>query len=110
MDQCVSKAPIKRAMISEAESGDNPIIAAVAGKKLRVIFLALNSITAVTVRFESGTADGFLTGAMALGATSVFIWPENELGWIETVAGEALNMILGGNVQVSGVVGYQEVN
>lgn len=97
------------AVISGATSGDNSVIAAVAGKKIRVLSFFLVSVTAVAVRFESAAGGTALTGVMSMGATGVLSVPFSPAGHFETVAGEALNMELGGAVQVSGAIVYQLV-
>lgn len=101
--------PIKRAAVSGATSGDNTLVAAVAGKKIRVVSIVLNSVTAVAVRLESGAGGTALTGVISLGATSVFVLPFNPGGWAETAASALLNMELGGAVQVSGCLQYIEI-
>ena len=56
---------IKRAKIDAASSGDNTLVAAVTGKKIRVLaaFFTMTG-TAVTIRFESGAGGTALTGQM----------------------------------------------
>lgn len=99
----------KYAAISAASSGDNTIVAAVTGKKIRVINYALVATTAVTVAFESGAGGTALTGDMSIGATGGIVAPDADSGWFETAAGALLNMELGGAVQVSGHICYVEV-
>ncbi len=101
--------PQKFAAISGATSGDNTLVAAVTGKKIRVLALYLVPLSAVTVRFESAAGGTALSGVMSLAEKAMFVLPFNEAGWFETVAAEPLNMELGGNVQVSGGLIYQEV-
>lgn len=105
----ISSGDIKRAAISAATSGDNTLVALVDGKKIRVLAVHIHSITAVTARFESGAGGTALTGVMSMGATSPITLPFNPAGWFETAAGALLNLELGGNVQVSGCLVYQEV-
>ena len=93
------------AAISGATSGDNEIVAAVASRKIRVVGFFVVAVTAVTVAFESSAGGAALTGDMSLGATGV-LSAHNPLGLFETVAGENLNMELGGAVQVSGAIAY----
>lgn len=97
----------KRAIIDGATSGDNTLVAAVTGKRIRV--LALFSImtgTAVTIRFESGAGGTALTGQMQPTQGGGFVLPYNPLGWFETAAGELLNMELSGAQSVDGVLNY----
>lgn len=102
-------AILKRAKFTGNVAGDNTVLAAVPGKRLRVISLSMTVTTAGTVKFESGTADGFITEAMHLEAGIPWTLPPNYDGWFQTVAGELLNMILSGTLAASGVLTYQEV-
>lgn len=101
---------IVRAVLSAASSGDNTLVAAVTGKKIRVLGVVLAAASAVTVQFESGTGGTFLTGAIPLVANGdlKFVLPVTLPGyhWFETAAGVLLNVILGGAVQVSGCLIY----
>jgi hypothetical protein len=101
--------PVKRALISAASSGDNTLVAGVTGKKIRVLQFALVSVTAVAVRFESAASGTAIPGVMSLGATGVLSAGYCPVGHFETIAGELLNLELGGAVQVSGWLVYQEV-
>jgi hypothetical protein len=104
-----SDRPIKYAVIDDATSGNNTIIAAVTGKRIRVISCFLIAAGAVNVRFESG-ADGIaLTGQMNLTTNSGFSLNFNAGGWFETAAGALLNLELSGAVSVDGCLSYVEV-
>lgn len=95
------------AAINASTSGaNNTIVAAVAGKQIRVMGYVLNGLTAVTAQWHSNTTA--LSGPIALGATGTFVCPnDNGDGHMETVAGEALKLTLGGAVQVSGHIVYR---
>jgi hypothetical protein len=97
----------KFASISHASSGDNAIVAAVAGKRIRVLSYAIVGAGAVSAKFRSGTTD--ITGAMAFGANGGIAMPFNPVGYFETAAGAALNVNLSGAVAVAGHVTYIEV-
>jgi hypothetical protein len=99
----------KRAAIDAATSGDNTLVAAVSGKKLRVLSCFLLAAAAVNVRFESGASGTARTGQMNLAANGGFVLPHNPAGWFETVAGELLNLELSGAVSVDGCLIYVEV-
>jgi hypothetical protein len=102
---------IKRAVIDHASTGDNTLVAAVTGKKIRVHALFFVVAAAVVVRFESGASGTALTGQMTIPAEQpTLVLPYNPLGWFETAAGALLNLELGGNVSVDGALVYQEVN
>lgn len=100
---------IKRAAIAAASSGDNTLVAAVTGKRIRVIFMDLLASDAVNARFESAAGGTALTGLHYLAANGGWVWPYNPAGWIETLAGQLLNLELSGAVAVGGVLGYVEV-
>ena len=90
-------------VIDAAGSGDNTILAAQTGKKIRVLALHITMTgTAVTIRFESAAGGTALTGQMQpLQGTSITL-PYNPAGWFETVSGELLNMELSGAQSVDG--------
>tara|TARA_R110000868_G_scaffold252541_1_gene509242 strand:+ start:860 stop:1174 length:315 start_codon:yes stop_codon:yes gene_type:complete len=93
-----------RVAISAASSGSNELVAAVAGTQIRVTNFALVAVTAVTVQFKS--ASTALTGVMSMGATGVLAPGPDLQGHFITASGEALNLSLGGSVQVSGWLTY----
>ena len=93
-------------LISGATSGNNTLVAAVTGKKIRVLSYVLVATTAVAVRFESAAGGTALTGVMTLAAGVPLVVNLEREGHFETVAGELLNMELGGAVQVSGHMTY----
>lgn len=99
----------KHAAIDAATSGDNTIVAAVTGKRIRVLALTLVSAGAATARFESAAGGDALTGQMTLAASTVLTLPFNPVGWFETDAGELLNLELSAAVSVDGCVVYEEV-
>lgn len=99
----------KFAVVDNATSGDNTLVAAVTGKKIRVHQLALIGSAAVTVRFESGASGTALTGQMQFAANGGFVLPFSPMGWFETASDTLLNMELNGATSVDGVLGYTEV-
>lgn len=99
----------KFAFIDAALSPDNTIIAAVGGKKIRVLSYSFIAAGAVTARFESDTGGNSLTGQMQIGANGKASAEFNPLGHFETVAGELLNLELSGAVSVDGHLTYVEV-
>ena len=94
------------AVISGATSGNNTLVAAVARHKIRVISYTLVAAGAVAVRFESAAGGTALTGVMTLATGTPLVNGTAREGHFETVAGELLNMELGGAVQVSGHLVY----
>lgn len=98
---------IKRTSVSAGDSAT--VIAAVSGKKIRVLQAVIATAAVVTLIVKSGTTA--LTGAMTLdGAnSSPLVLPFSPLGWWETVAGEALVFTLSSAVQTSGSITYIEI-
>lgn len=103
-------AQTKYAVIDAATSGDNTLVPAVTGKKIRVMSLfATMTGTQVTIRFESGASGTALTGQMLPIQGHTIVIPFNPAGWFETAAGELLNMELSGAQSVDGALTYIEV-
>jgi len=110
MDAPINDDEIKRAAISGATSGNNTLVAAVSGLKIKVLGMVLYAAGAVDVRLESAASGTALTGVMSLSAAGDgFVLPMAPPGyhWVETIASQLLNMELGGAVQVSGFLVYQ---
>lgn len=97
---------LQYASIDAAASGDNTLVAAVSGKRIRVVSLFLVASGAVTVAFESGASGTALTGDMNVGANGNIVMPFNPEGWFQTVAGALLNMELGSATSVDGCLTY----
>lgn len=94
------------AVIDAATSGNNTLVAAVSGKKIRVMSCFFICAGAVNVRFESGAGLTALTGQMNFPANGGISLPFNPGGWFETNAGELLNMELSDAVSVDGALTY----
>jgi len=103
------EARVKYAAIDHATSGDNTLVVAVTGKKIRVLSCWLVSAGAVTTRFESAAGGTALSGQITLTAGTGFVLPYNEGGWFETAASVLLNLELSGAVSVDGSLSYVEV-
>jgi hypothetical protein len=84
---------IKRALKAvPTATTDSSIVAAVAGKKLRILAIkAVNGATATTITFNSkGSGAGTAISAPFVVAVSAAIdFHPSEFGWFETNAGEA---------------------
>tara|TARA_R100000306_G_C4356497_1_gene132999 strand:+ start:347 stop:700 length:354 start_codon:yes stop_codon:yes gene_type:complete len=100
---------IKRAKIDAASSGNNTLVAAVTGKKIRVLaaFFTMTG-TAVTIRFEDGADGTALTGQMGPTAGQTIVLPFNPVGWFETSDATLLNLELSGSQSVDGALVYIE--
>lgn len=99
----------KFAVISAALSGDNTLVAAVTGKKIRVLNGVLLASGTVSVRFESGAAGTALTGVIPLTAQTGFQIPYAPVGNFESASGVLLNLELSAAVGVYGWLCYVEV-
>ena len=108
MDGTTKLVP-KYAVIDDAVSGNNTIVAAVTGKKIRVVSLFLISAGIVNVRFEDGAGGTALTGQMALVANTGFVIPFSPLGWFETGSNTLLNLELSDAISVDGCLTYLEI-
>ena len=87
---------------------DEELIAAVGGKKLRILALAVQCAgTATTILFESSTTTRI--HRVPAGANGGQILPFNPVGWFETASGASLTATLtaGSDADISGV--YVEV-
>lgn len=100
----------KFAVIDVATNGDNTIVSAVTGKKIRVLQYSLVCGADTTVQWYSGSSVGTaLTGDMSFAANSGIVEPFCPVGLFETVAGEALVLNLSASNSVSGSLVYIEV-
>lgn len=100
--------PVKFALFTCA-AGDNNVVALVTAKKIRLLSMdgTVNGI-AVTLQFKSGASTN-LSGGHNLPPNAQKILPFNPYGWMETTAGAALNIWLGGAGAFNGELQYQEV-
>ena len=105
----ITSSQIKYSTISGNTSGDNTVVAAVTGKKIRVLSLYVITTDAATVAFESGASGTALTGDVPCAANGGFVLPFNSGGWFETAASALLNMELNAVSQTSGALSYIEV-
>lgn len=101
------QSDVQYAVVAAATLGDNTLVAAVTGKKIRVVSLALvASGGANSVRLESGAGGTALTGVMALAANGQLVWQYNPAGWCETAAAALLNLELSAALSVAGLLTY----
>ena len=105
-----ARSEIQYAAVAAATLGDNTLVAAVAGKRIRVHSLVLlASGGANTVRLESAAGGTALTGQMDIIDNGQLVLPHNPAGWCETAAGELLNLELSAATAVAGLLTYSEV-
>ena len=98
---------IKWVNVATTNVGDNTVVAAVAGKKIRVISIALKATVALTLSVKSG--NNIKIEATVLAANERLDFNAHPGFWVETNVGEALifNHALAGT---QGVLNYIEVN
>ena len=97
------------AAITASSSGATTIVSAVTSKKIRVVSAFVVCTSAVSVNFQSHTTTTTKTGVMPFAANGGLVLPFNPVGWFDTVAGEALDINLGGAVAVGGGLTYVAV-
>lgn len=98
---------LKFAKIAAASSGANEVVAAVTGKKIRVLGYLLSSAGTVNAKWQSASTD--LTGLHYTVANVQVPVAFSPVGHFETASGEALNLNLSGAVAVGGYLVYVEV-
>lgn len=99
----------KFASISASSSGNNTLVAAVVGKKIRVLSYSIVAAGAVTTAFQDGAGGSAKSGPMSFGANGGITVPFSPVGHFETTANTLLNLSLGGAVSVAGHLCYVEV-
>ena len=102
------EVPPKYVKISGNTNGDNTLVAAVSGKKIRVLGLSLMSAGTVNLTFQSGAGGTAISGAYPLTAQAGMVLPPCALGYMETAAGALLNMRLDAGTLVVGTLTYEE--
>jgi hypothetical protein len=94
------------AVVDAAASGNNTLVAAVTGKRIRVTALLLVSAGTVNATFQSGAGGTALTGAMPLVANAQINVPGIPHGMFETAVGALLNLNLSAAIAVRGFLKY----
>lgn len=101
---------IQYAVVQAATGGDNTLVAAVTGKRIRVHSLVLVATGgANNARLESGASGTAMTGIMGLGANGQLVLPHSAAGWCQTAAAALLNLELSAATAVAGLLGYSLV-
>lgn len=94
------------AAISAASNGNNTLVAAVTGKKIRVVAYNFMANGTVNAKFQSGAGGTDLTGLKYLVVNTGLVAPFNPVGWFETAASTLLNLNLSAGVAVGGELVY----
>lgn len=105
---------MKSVAIAASSSGANTIVAAVTGKRIRVLGYVLSFSGTVNAKFTDGTNDltGLLYGVADTAISAPCVPPVmgSQPGWFDTAAqGAALILNLSGAVAVGGHVLYDLV-
>ena len=101
------QSEVLSAVVAASTGGDNTLVLAVTGKKIRVIALVMvASGGANSARLESGASGTALTGVMDIVDNGQLILPWNPAGWCETAASALLNLELSAGTSVAGVLNY----
>ena len=105
---------MQTAIISASALGDNPIVSAVPGKRIRVLGFVLSFSGATNAKWRDGTTDltGLMYGATG-GAIVAPVTPSvmaSGIGWMRTSQGNALQLNLSLAVAVGGFVLYDLVS
>lgn len=85
------------------------LVAAVAGKKYRLVGAAVVTNAANNVNF-AGSVSGALSAVFQLGLNGGIVLPHSEHGWLETTAGEALQVTTSAATACGVHVMYIEIN
>ncbi len=96
------------AAIAASSSGDNTIVAAVTGERIRVLAFCIVAAGTCTARFEDGAGGAALTGQISLSDTSGVNSGYCPVGHFETTPGTLLNLELSAAVSVAGWLVYEE--
>lgn len=100
---------LKSAVLNKTGASSTAIVAAVSGKRFRVISLVLSASGAATVTVEDEDGND-LIGPIHLAANSQVVLPGDGLGWNETAtANKALHLLSSAAVTIGGAIRYQEI-
>lgn len=103
---------VKRAVVAAGTTANRTGVAAVSGKKIRVVGLLASCAGAAAFRLESTSGGDALTPVVQVGPANsarTLEWSLNPYGWAETNAGELLNIEHTGAGTLGYVIQYIEV-
>ncbi len=97
-----------------AGTTDSALVAAVTGKKLRVLSVVINqgdtTPSSVTFTSKPGGAGTAIYAPLKAAANGGFVLPFNASGWFETVSGQGLSVSTGAGSTTSVAVTYERVS
>jgi hypothetical protein len=99
---------VKFASVNATSDGDNEIVAAVSGKKIRVLGYCLTSNAAGTVALKSGASTTLARIRIGADGDGAAYAGSAETPAFETAAGEALNLNNPASVDTFGHLCYME--
>lgn len=97
---------VKWVNFNQATAGPHVIAPAVAGQRVLICGVLLVGSSAVDVTLEDSSGAN-LVGPCPAGANGGFVVPRDPDGFGYTEAGKGLSVLLGGSVQVGGIIGYR---
>lgn len=100
---------VKRVPVQASSSGDNTLLSALTGRKIRVLAFYGSCAGTVNAKFQSDASGTDLTGLLYGVANSGIVLPYNDRGWFETQAGQLLNLNLSAAVAVGGTLVYEVI-
>lgn len=100
------KLVTKTAYANPSTATDTAVVAAIAGKSIRVHAVLTVAASANSVFFKSGATA--ISATSALAANGGLVLPFSESGWFVTAAGEALNFTTSAAVATGVTVVYSE--
>jgi len=102
-----SRLALLEVPIDFVATGDNTLVAGVAGASVRAYHLFLVVSAATTLTFKRGGTS--LSGPMAMTANGSVVLDFVGQPWLTTADGEALVLSQSGTAQVSGQLGYTQI-
>lgn len=96
--------PLSCDIVSFSNTGDNTLVASVAGKSVMAYRLLIVVSAATSLTFKRGSTA--ISGAMPLAANQGLALDISNVPWYQTNDGEALVLNQSGTAQVSGTIYY----
>jgi hypothetical protein len=91
--------------VSVSVTGSADLVAAVTGKRIRVIGLSLVASASMTFKLQSDSSTD-LTGAMTMSTGVPINWKPSQLGYTQTNVGEKLACVITGAGTIAGTLTY----
>ena len=98
--------PVKHKYLDVSSMGSTELVAAISGRQINVISLAVVSKLANDIKFLSAATQ--ISATMPLGNNGGYVLPHNLYGWFNTEVGEALNINLSAATATGVMITYIE--